>query len=117
MKIYYIANARMPTEKGHGIQIAKMCEAFIEKGADLTLVVPRRATDPRSVREYYGLRVEVPLIRLPAIDRYTGGHIGYLVYSLSFILSYALFVWQRKKAGEEFILYTVDTDAYSSSAL
>ena len=28
MKIVYIANARIPTEKAHGIQIMKMCEAF-----------------------------------------------------------------------------------------
>ena len=28
MKIIYIANARIPTEKAHGIQIMKMCEAF-----------------------------------------------------------------------------------------
>ncbi len=117
MKVYYIANARMPTEKGHGIQIAKMCEAFIEAGVDLTLVVPRRATDPRSVQDYYGLRVEVPLVRLPALDWYTGGRIGYLLSSLSFMFSYALFVWWKKMAGEKFILYTVDTDNYSSSAL
>ena len=117
MKVYYIANARMPTEKGHGIQIAKMCEAFIEAGVDLTLVVPRRATDPRSVQDYYGLRVEVPLVRLPALDWYTGGRIGYLLSSLSFMFSYLLFVWRRKMAGEKFILYTVDTDNYSSSAL
>lgn len=116
-KIYYIVNARMPTEKGHGIQIAKMCEVFIEAGADLTLVVPRRVTDPRSVRDYYGLRVEVPLIRLLAIDWYTGGHIGYPISSLSFMFSYTLFIWWKKMMGEKFILYTVDTENYSSSAL
>lgn len=116
-KIYYIANARMPTEKGHGIQIAKMCEAFIEAGIDLTLVVPRRVTDPRSVREYYGLRVDVPLVRLPALDWYTGGHVGYLLSSVSFMLSYFYFVWCKRRSGEQCILYTVDTDNYSSSAL
>ena len=117
MKIYYIANARMPTEKAHGIQIAKMCEAFIEAGTDLTLVVPRRATERLSVQEYYGLRVPVPLICLPAIDWYTGGRVGYAMSSLSFMLSYSLFVFRRKMAGEKCILYTVDLDNYSSSVL
>lgn len=117
MKVYYIANARIPTEKAHGIQIAKMCEAFIEAGVDVTLVVPRRHTDPRSVREYYNLRVEVPLVRLPAIDWYTGGRIGYPISSLSFMASYLFFIWCKKMTGEEFVLYTVDTDNYSSSAL
>lgn len=117
MKIYYIANARMPTEKAHGIQIAKMCEAFIEAGADITLVVPRRATESKSLKEYYGLRVSVPVVRLPAIDWYTGGRIGYLISSLSFMCSYCLFVWRKKMADQPFTLYTVDIDNYSSSAL
>jgi glycosyltransferase involved in cell wall biosynthesis len=117
VKLYYIANARMPTEKAHGIQIAKMCEAFIEAGADLTLVVPRRATDSRSLKDYYGLRVHIPLIRLPALDWYTGGRIGYFLSSFSFMLSYLVFVFKKKVSGEKFILYTVDTDNFSSSAL
>jgi len=29
MKLIYIANARIPTEKAHGIQIMKMCEALL----------------------------------------------------------------------------------------
>lgn len=28
MRLIYISNARLPTEKAHGIQIMKMCEAF-----------------------------------------------------------------------------------------
>ncbi len=117
MKLYYIANARMPTDKAHGIQIAKMCEAFIEAGVDVTLVVPRRATDERSVRDYYHLRVDVPLVRLPALDWYRGGRLGYFLSSVSFMLSYLLYIGYKKVAGENFILYTVDTDNYSSSAL
>ena len=117
MKLYYIANARMPTEKAHGIQIAKMCEAFIEAGVNVILVTPRRATDLRSIREYYGLRVDVPLVYLPTLDWYTGGRYGYRMASMSFMLSYLFFIWRKKIAGEKFFLYTVDTDNYSSSAL
>lgn len=112
-RMYYIANARMPTEKAHGIQIAKMCEAFIEAGVDLVLVVPSRKTDERTMREYYGLRTDVPLVRLWAIDWYTGGRLGYLISSLSFMCSYVLFVLRKKLAGEHFVLYTVDVDNYS----
>lgn len=107
----------MPTEKAHGIQIAKMCEAFIEAGVDVTLVVPHRATDSRSVQEYYHLRTAVPIIRLKALDWYTGGRVGYFFASLSFMCAYLFFVWRKKKQGERFVLYTVDTDNYSSSAL
>ena len=39
--ILYIANARIPTEKAHGLQIMKMVEAFAQK-ADIELVLPCR---------------------------------------------------------------------------
>jgi len=32
MKLIYIANIRLPTEKAHGLQIMKMCEAFANYG-------------------------------------------------------------------------------------
>ena len=117
MKLYYIANARMPTEKAHGIQIAKMCEAFIEAGVNVTLVVPQRATDQRSLREYYSLRVEVPLVRLPALDWYGKGRFGYVIASLSFMFSCLTFLSREKRKGEQFVLYTVDLDTFSSVAL
>ncbi len=41
-KIIYIADIRLPTEKAHGIQIMKMCEAFSLKGVNLKLIVPLR---------------------------------------------------------------------------
>lgn len=117
MKLYYVANARMPTEKAHGIQIAKMCEAFIEAGVDVTLVVPHRATDNRSIREYYDLRVEVPLVHLSALDWYGRGRFGYAIASLSFMCSCLIFLSRKKRKGERFALYTVDLDTFSSAAL
>lgn len=42
MKITYIANIRIPTEKAHGYAIMKMCEQFAKLGASLDLVVPDR---------------------------------------------------------------------------
>ena len=53
----YITNVRMPAEKAHGIQIAKMCEAFSDCGVDLELIVPRRRNvikeDPY---DFYGIK-------------------------------------------------------------
>jgi glycosyltransferase involved in cell wall biosynthesis len=42
MKLCYVANARIPSDKAHGIQIAKMCEAFARTGAEVTVLLPRR---------------------------------------------------------------------------
>ncbi len=106
----------MPNEKAHGIQIAKMVEAFIEKGIDLTLVVPQRGMS-QPLREFYNLRVDVPLRRLWSFNWYNHGRTGYFISSLSFMLTSLLFLWWRRLRGEQFIIYTIDLDNYSSSAL
>jgi glycosyltransferase involved in cell wall biosynthesis len=59
-KMIYIANARLPTEKAHGYQICKMCEAFALNGMEVVLLGPkRRQVDPalerQTVFEYYGV--------------------------------------------------------------
>ena len=40
--LLYIANVRLPTEKAHGLQIMKTCEALANKNAQVKLAVPRR---------------------------------------------------------------------------
>jgi len=114
--MYYVANAYMPHEKAYGIQIAKMCEALIEEGVDLTLVLPNRGPQ-ESLQEFYGLRVAIPTIWLPTLDLAEYDRFGYFCMSLSFSISYTLFLWYRLFRGERFVLYTLDTDRYSSSAL
>ena len=55
-KIYYITNARMPTEKAHGYQIAKMCEQFAALGHQVVLAVPRRFNTLKdSIYTYYDI--------------------------------------------------------------
>ena len=113
LKIYYVANARMPTEKAHGIQIAKMCEALIEAGADLELIVPRRATPDTTVQDFYGLRISVPLRRMPVIDWYDKGRIGFGIASASFVAAYVLYLWWERFCGRTGLAYTIDIDQYS----
>ena len=60
-KLIYVLNARLPTEKAHGYQICKMCEAFAQTGVEVQLWHPyREQSDPelrkQSVFEYYGIR-------------------------------------------------------------
>lgn len=70
----FVMHARMPTEKAHGLQMAKTLEALILRGAYVSLTVPRRRNPIRvSVGEYYSLAPEFPvhylwspdLLRLP----------------------------------------------------
>ena len=116
VKMYYVANFYMPFGKAYGIQLAKMCEALIEEGVDLTLVVPSRGPQG-SLREFYGLRVDIPTIWLPTLDLAVYDRFGYFCMAFSFSASYLVFLWYRWLRGERFILYTIDADRYSSSAL
>ena len=42
MKIVYITNARLPTEKAHGVQIVKMTEAFSSLNNEVMIISPKR---------------------------------------------------------------------------
>lgn len=42
MRLIYLANIRLPTEKAHGLQIMKTCEALFKQGMEVELIVPRR---------------------------------------------------------------------------
>jgi glycosyltransferase involved in cell wall biosynthesis len=87
MTIYYIANARIPTEKAHGIHIMKMCEAFIKRGAKVELFVPKRKNpitlDPFS---YYGISKKFPIHYLFMHDA-VGSPVAYWVSQASFSFS------------------------------
>ena len=87
-KIYYVANMRLPTEKAHGVQIMKMCEAFARQGAIVELVVPNRRThitgDPFV---YYGVEENFSITRLSVIDSVSFGRLGFLLETLSFAVS------------------------------
>jgi glycosyltransferase involved in cell wall biosynthesis len=115
MRLHYIANARMPSEKAHGIQIAKMCEAFIGQGIEVVLVVPSRGKSGQSAKEFYSLTQDIPTVTLPALDWYDRGRIGYALSTLSFIASSALYLLSNLKRGDS--IYTVDLDHFSYALL
>ncbi len=99
MKIIYVANIRFPTERAHGAQIAKTCEAFVHIGNEVALWVPRRHTgiaeDPAS---YYGLQASFPVRRLFTIDSVAWGRIGFFLESALFALS--VFVETRRAKAD-----------------
>ena len=53
--LIYLENIRLPTEKAHGIQIMKMCEAFAQAGIRTTLAVPSFNKNAEDAFEYYGV--------------------------------------------------------------
>lgn len=94
MKIAFIANIRMPTERAHGAQITAMCEAFSEVGEEITLVVPRRINPTKGDPfDYYNLKRNFSIVYMPVIDLTILGRFGFLFESLSFSLS--TFIYTR----------------------
>ena len=71
MKMLYIANVRLPTEKAYGIQIMKMCEASSLAGTEVTLVIPTRANpefNGVNPFDYYGVKKSFALQRIKMLD-------------------------------------------------
>jgi len=116
MKLIYIANARIPTEKAHGIQIMKMCDVFSHLKLktqnvklEVELVVPRRMNwIKENPFQYYGVPESFKIKKLPCLDliplyKYIG-HLGLWIESITFfffVFQYIIF----KKAD---IFYTRD---------
>lgn len=82
-------NVRMPTEKAHGYQIAKMCEALALGGAEVSLLVPTRRNDTeKDIFSYYGVRGNFRVEYVPTFDAIAflrGARIGFYLQAISFL--------------------------------
>lgn len=115
MRLLYIANVRLPTEKAYGIQIMKMCEAFSCEGADLTLIVPTRtnpeyiSTDPFA---YYGVKRNFILKQINVFDPWWLMRLVNGIYIKTqasfFMVRLFLFFLFRREYSKETLVYTRD---------
>lgn len=72
LRLACIHNLRLPTEKANGVQISKMCEAFVRAGVAVSLVLPMRENPIKAdFFEYYRLRERFPITYLPSPDLLT----------------------------------------------
>ncbi|TSC67968.1 MAG: group 1 glycosyl transferase [Parcubacteria group bacterium Gr01-1014_72] len=115
MKVYYVANFYVPFEKAYGIQLAKMCEALIEAGADVVVVAPRRhgGAPLQTPREFYNLRVPLPVRYLPTLPLFNFGRIGFVIASAFFMIVYLKYLWWKRLMGEKFVIHAIDMDQFS----
>lgn len=107
-KLIYIANARLPGEHAHSVQIMKMCEAFSQAGLEVELVLPFRFNKiKQSVWDYYNISPVFQITKLPSLDLLPFkrlGRLSFWVGSISFSLS-ALFYVLFSKAD---VIYSRD---------
>ncbi len=69
MKIVFIMNVRIPTEKAHGYQITKMCEALALGGVEVSLFVPTRKNNTEGdIFSYYGVSKNFLVNYVPTFD-------------------------------------------------
>lgn len=97
-RIIYIANARIPTEKAHGLAIMKMCEAFALQGAEVEFVVPKRSNpikdDPFA---YYDIERNFKVIKVPVLDLVSQlGKVGFFLEAVTYALSSAVYCLFKK---------------------
>src|SRR4051812_2073820 len=85
MKLLYLAAVRLPTEKAHGLQIMKTCEALAESGIEVELVLPtRRNTFPEDPFTYYRVKPVFKLTQVMVPDLINFGQMGFALSLLIF---------------------------------
>ena len=113
-RLIYIANARIPSEKAHGMTIVKSCEALALAGAAVELVVPKRknAGLPKDTFSFYGAKRNFKITFLPTLDLFAfEKHIGKLAFWIEIGVFY-FFVYARFLfSPRQMIIYSRDTPA------
>src|SRR3989344_1304285 len=108
MKISYITNVRIPTEKAHGYQIIKMCEEFSKQNVSVKLIVPLRKShikdDPFV---FYNVEKNFEIIKIGAFDFFI---LQKYIGKLSFFLEsfYFFFKLILKEIDKESVIYSRD---------
>lgn len=114
MRLLYVVNARIPTEKAHGIAIMKACEAFADAGVETTLVAAARVNvlsreDPYA---FYNVRKDFSLRRLPSLDIFSLGAsvsaAAYVVQAGTFYVSLFFYLFFRSRST---VVYTREAPA------
>lgn len=92
MKLYYITNSKMPTEKAFGYGITKMCEALGDALEEVVLVMPKRyGTQSQGLFDFYGVKKNFRIHELYSLDlfRYEAylGKLSYALQAMTFSIS------------------------------
>ncbi|HEY9582891.1 MAG TPA: glycosyltransferase [Candidatus Paceibacterota bacterium] len=113
MRMIYVANARFPTQKAHGVQIAQNICEFAMQGVEVSLVVPDRKNDLQIEKPffYYGLRECAKVARVFTFDWVDYFKpLGFYIQRLSFAFSALAFILGEPK---DVIIYGRDEFAFA----
>lgn len=114
MKIAYVANARIPTEKAHGYQIMRTCLEWKKAGADVTLYVPERTNHiAEEAFSFYGLEKAFEVVSVKCFE---GVRFARILGPLAFHLQSRSFLgklWESNAISAGTTVFTRDADAVS----
>lgn len=100
MKLIYLANLRLPTEKAHGRQIAETCAALAQAGINLTLLSPsRHSRISEDFFTYYGIGRNFTFHTVTAPDFYWPGALDRLAFALKSFISARRLARQAAREG------------------
>ncbi|HAV79019.1 MAG TPA: hypothetical protein DCX53_16840, partial [Anaerolineae bacterium] len=69
MKIVAIAGSQIPSDTANSMQVMKACQALVQLGHDLTLIVPGPPNTSVDLKAHYGLQIDLHIEWLPASNR------------------------------------------------
>ena len=69
MKIVCIASSQVPSDTANSIQVMKVCQAFVQLGHNVTLLVPGYQLSTLNLQLHYGLTTYFPVEWLPVRNR------------------------------------------------
>lgn len=103
MKISYVAQIRLPTEKAHGYQIMRVCHELAKRGITVELIVPARANDiQEDPFTYYGIEKNFTIRTVSSFDAM---HFVLLLGPLASLLAEWSFV-HALKVSQDTVIYT-----------
>jgi glycosyltransferase involved in cell wall biosynthesis len=113
LSIIYIDNMRLPTEKAHGIQIMKMCEAFAQAGIKTALAVPSFNKSSDDAFKYYGVQRIFTISNHYKTPNFK--HLNAFTFFLRTFIFFLSFLFSKERKGVD-IIYLRDPNLAFLSA-
>lgn len=113
MKIIYLTNARLPTEKAHGLATVKICEAFADLGHDVTVISPILwRKNQGDIFSYYDIKRNFEIKKIFSIDLIPlkfFQKITFLIQVFSFsITSFFYILFKYRKTLNDIVFFSHD---------
>lgn len=91
MRLIYVANVRIPSERAHGIQIMNTCSGLVSTGVEVELWIPEnKGNNKEDPFEFYGLPKNFSILYLSGYSFFNAkffGKVLFLIRSLLFSAS------------------------------